>query len=274
MIYEKIGLTDDPSVYLEVYAPDKLKNLTRDALLVIPGGGYEAVCSDREGEPIAFDFLQKGMTAFVLHYSIGKKAKFPRPLIEASLAMQYIRLHAEDYRINKKRVFATGFSAGGHLTTALGTLWHLPEIYEATGMAYGINKPTGIIPVYPVVSAMVPTHAGSFYNLLGTTEPTEEEKRRYSLELSVDEKSSPACIIHTSDDGAVPVFNSLVLANAYAQKNIPFELHIYKSGPHGMALANKITEVDNPQWNNEQNATWTSLAAGWISGIPDSSDPV
>lgn len=268
MIYEKIFLDEnDENVYLEAYAPDKTQNFVRDGVLVIPGGGYEQVCSDREGEPIAFDFIQKGCAAFVLHYSVKDKALFPRPLIEASKAMKYIKDNATHYGIDPERVFATGFSAGGHLCASLGILWHRKEIYDSVPMEYGYNKPKGIMPIYPVVSAMVPTHAGSFNNILGKDNPSEEEKTKYSLEFSVDENSSPAFIVHTSDDNAVPVFNALALANAYASKNMQFELHIYKTGAHGMALANEITSGGADGWNNKTNGSWTYFAREWMKTI-------
>lgn len=271
LVYEKIALdASDERVYLEVYAPDKISGFTRDALLVIPGGGYTCVYAAREGEPIALDFIQKGCCAFVLHYSVNEGARFPKPLIEASRAMKYIRDHAERYGINKNRVFVTGFSAGGHLCTALGVLWHEKAIYDACPMEFGENRPTGIIPVYPVISAMVPTHQWSFFTLLGTEKPTEEEKARYSLERCVDERSAPACIIHTSDDQVVPVYNALALAKAYADANRSFELHVYKSAPHGMALASEITAADNDGWNNPHNVGWTALARDWMKGIEES----
>ena len=62
MIYKKIPLDiNDDNVFIEVYAPDKNAYFVRDALLIIPGGGYNDICSDREGEPIAIEFMQKGM---------------------------------------------------------------------------------------------------------------------------------------------------------------------------------------------------------------------
>ena len=266
MIYDKVLLGDE-GAFLEVFAPEKISDFVRDALLVIPGGGYGCVCADREGEPIALEFVQKGMASFVLHYSVGEMAKFPRPLIEASLAIKHIKDNAERYNINPDRVFVTGFSAGGHLTASIGTLWHLPEIYDAIDMPYGYNKPTGIIPVYPVISTHTPTHLGSFYNILGTTEPTQEELDRYSLELHVDQRSAPASIVHTSTDEAVPVQNALCFAGAYANAGMPFELHVFKAAPHGIALANEITECGTPQWINPSAENWTSLARLWMKTL-------
>ncbi|MDP4117981.1 MAG: alpha/beta hydrolase [Bacillota bacterium] len=268
MIYEKIGLDkDDENVYLEVYKADALGARICDALLVIPGGGYE-FCSDREGEPIALSFLAKGINTFVLHYSVGEKAKFPRPLIEVSKAMKYIKDNAAKYNIDPERVFVTGFSAGGHLCASLGTLWHTKEIYDEIDMPYGYNKPKAVIPIYPVISGIVKgTHMGSFYNILGTNTPTKEELEKYSLEKYVDEKTVPMFLVHTAEDSLVSVRNSLVMAQALTDAGISYELHIYQEGVHGIALANKITSCGQPSLDKPNVAKWVDIAYEWMENI-------
>lgn len=271
MIYKKINLDkEDENVFLEVYAADKLEGFTRNAILVLPGGGYSAVCSDREGEPIAMAFMSYGYNAFVLHYSVrGNSEKiFPAQLIQASMAMKYIKDHAEEYNINPEKVFVTGFSAGGHLTASLGTMWDKKEIYEAIDMPYGYNKPAGIIPVYSVITAVEDfAHDGSICNLWGTETPTEEQRQMVSIEKHVTEKASPAYIVHTSNDQVVHVKNALALANAYADAGLTFELHIYPDGPHGMALGNRITECGVEKWNNPCFAKWVENAVMWAERI-------
>jgi acetyl esterase/lipase len=175
-------------------------------------------------------------------------------LIEASLAIKHIKDNAEEYGIDPEEVFATGFSAGGHLCASLGILWHREEIYKAIDMPFGYNKPKGIIPVYPVVSSNPEfTHRGSFYNLVGSGK-TEEEYAEFSLELQVDERSAPAFIVHTANDNVVDVRNSIELANAYAKAKIPFEMHIFPRGGHGLGLAENYSDIKK----------WADLAADWI----------
>lgn len=239
------------------------EGIKRSALLVIPGGGYGIVCSDREGYPIAEAFMPYEFNCFVLNYSVGEKAKFPEPLIEASKAMQYIRENADELNIDPERVFVVGFSAGGHLSGSLGTLWHtIKEVPE------GINRPTGMILGYPVSTSKAGEgHLGSFYNILGTTTPSESELAKYSLENCVDEKTCPAFIFHTGDDAVVPVMGSIRLAEALSRNKIPYEMHIFPSAPHGIALGNKITAKGNPLWVDERIAEWVRLAAGWTKTI-------
>lgn len=269
MLNEKIKLFDDcDDVYLETFCPEKIWDITRDAILIFPGGAYSGICDDREGEPIALSFASKGINAFVLHYSVGRKFSFPRQLIEASAAMKYIKDNHEKYNINPDRVFATGFSAGGHLCAALGTLWHIKEIYDVIPMEYGYNKPLGIIPVYPVVSGIIDgAHMHSFCNILCKDDPDIDELTKYSLETRVDEKSSPACIIHTSSDDAVPVENALVFADAYRKAGRKFEMHIFYEAPHGIALGNDITSLGEPLYDQPALASWIDQSILWMKQI-------
>lgn len=265
MIYEKIYLLPgNEDAYLETYVADRLPCNTPKALLVIPGGGYGGVCSDREGEPIAQAFMPYGFNCFVLHYSVAGKRIFPSQLIEASAAVKYIKDNAERYNINPDKVFAIGFSAGGHLTGTLGTLWHRREVYDVLDMPFGYNRPTGVMLIYPVITGNPAfSHAGSFMNLLGTDEPSADALSEVSLEKQVDERSSPAFLVHTANDEVVKVQNSLLMAEAYAAAGLPFELHIYPDSPHGMALGNEITYCGNEKWNRQSLAQWVKAAVLW-----------
>ncbi len=263
MIHEKITLTDDKEVYLETYAPDKVDGYKGKAILVIPGGGYGCVCSEREGEPIALAFLKYGYSAFVLHYSVGKENNFPKQLTEASLAIKHIKDNAERYNIDPSEVFAVGFSAGGHLCGSLGILWKNDEVQKSIDMPYGYNKPKGVMMIYPVVSGEEFGHIDSFKNLLGSDAPTKQQLDTVSLEKHVDAESSPAFIVHTATDDLVNVRNSLTLGEAYAKAGKKFELHIYPDAPHGVALGNAITECGCEKWVDKSIEKWVEQAAEW-----------
>lgn len=269
MIYEKIPLDgENEKVFLEVYAADKVGDFKRKALLVIPGGGYNAVCSDREGEPIAMAFMPYGYNAFVLHYSVAKSKKFPAQLIEAAAAVKYIKDNAEKYNIDKENVFAVGFSAGGHLAASLGTLWHKQEIYESLKVVNEYVKPRGVMLIYPVITAFgEECNEESIENLMCEENPPKEKRMMCSIEKNVDERTVPAFIVHTANDNFVSVKNSLVLAEAYTKNNIPYEMHIYPDAPHGIALGNKITAGDCAKYDNPHIAEWVSIASEWAEQI-------
>jgi acetyl esterase/lipase len=205
-----------------------------------------------------------GFNAFVLHYSVDRKRPFPAQLIEAATAIKHIKDNADEYDINPEELFVIGFSAGGHLAACCGTMWKHPAIYEALDMPYGYNKPKGIMPIYPVIN----DHMGSFKNLWCTDEPTQEQLDQTALDRHVDADSAPAFVLHTATDEVVPVHNALDLAAAYGKTGVPFELHIYPEGPHGLALANEITANNgDPAYINPEIAKWVELAAAWANNL-------
>ena len=218
-------------LYLETSG--EMKTLRRrPAVLVIPGGGYSGV-SDREAEPIALRFMQRGYAAFVLRYAV-KPAVFPTALREAAMAMRYIRENAELFEVNK--VAAIGFSAGGHLCGTLGTAYDCLEVQDiASGE---VIRPDALGLCYPVAVAWGKTHAGSFRNISGGN---EELAMRLSIDRLVRPDMPPVYIWHTRDDQAVPVRNSLVLSEALAEAGVDFAMQICHSGKHGLATADENT---------------------------------
>lgn len=265
MEIKKIALSEKyPNAVLTVFFPYS-RNMKADGILICPGGGYENVCDGHEGENIAIAFAARGFRTFVLRYSVGKDAKFPTPLIEASLAMAYIKDHAAELGVDPERIFVMGFSAGGHLAGSLGTLWHKDYIKAALPeMPYGKNRPCGMLLSYPVISYFPETHIGTFANAVGG-EPSEENTREMSLDLHVDgEHTVPAFLWHTMDDQAVHVENSLRMLSALRRHHVYAEGHLFPHGPHGMATADKTIAGGENVYVNDRIASWVDLAAGFM----------
>lgn len=251
-------------------ASDELPyNIKRKAMIVIPGGGYW-YCSDREAEPIALAYLAAGFNTFVLEYSVKDDAVFPEPLIEASLAVKFIKDNAEKFNIDPDFVFAVGFSAGGHLAAALGTMWHQKCVYDAIDMPFGYNKVRGVVLAYPVICAGEYAHRGSIDHITGMrnddykTAPAEALDA-VSIEKQIDENTVPMFIWHTAPDGTVPVQNSLILAKELADKKIPFELHVYPKGGHGLSLATSITSINHTE--NPVVSEWLGESCRWLENV-------
>ena len=202
----------------------------RPGVLVIPGGGYGHV-SAREGEPVALRFLARGYHAFVLRYSVAPVG-FPAALREAAMAIRFIREHAGEWGLDPHMIAVTGFSAGGHLSGLLGTLFDAQEISDIGDPA--LLRPDALGLSYPVAVSWGNTHEGSFRNLCGED---RDLRRRLSLDALVRPDMPPVFLWHTRDDASVPVRNSLVLAQALETVGVDFAMHIYRSGCHGLSTA-------------------------------------
>lgn len=258
-LYKYFGLerTGGEEGYLNVYIPEAPDYPTRvrPAMLVIAGGGYGFV-SPREKECIALAYVSQGFAAFTLEYSIAP-VKFPAQLIEGAMALAYTRENAQKYGVKPDKVAAVGFSAGGHLTGMLGTLFDRAEVKAALKDKAALVRPDAVILSYPVITCGDKAHKGSFYNLCG--EENLKLQEELSLENCVNANSSPAFIWATADDQAVPSENSLYMALAYKTAGVPFELHIFESGAHGLSLATEETGGIN-----EPVQKWISLSVTWL----------
>ncbi len=247
----------DYEAILTGYVPDNImqneKQRVRPAVLILPGGGYEYT-SDREAEPIALEFLSKGICAFVLRYSIAP-ARFPQALCEALESISYIREHANEWDIDTNNIVVCGFSAGGHLCASVGVFWNNPILDAYINKNRNLVKPNMLILSYPVITSGVYAHRESFEALLGENQ-TQENIELVSLEKQVTKDVPPTFIWHTYEDGLVPVQNTILFANELITKGIPTEVHIYRRGGHGLSLGNHLVDVQREFGEEHMSSEW------------------
>lgn len=271
MIYERVDLYryfgiergKQAEGYLTAYVPDPLvpeiKAKLRPGMLVIPGGGYW-FRSGREKEPVALAYLREGYCAFTLDYSV--QTLFPVPLLEAAMATIYLRENAAKYGLDPAHLAAIGFSAGGHLAGMLSMLYEEPEIVSVLGERAMNARPNAVVLSYPVITMGELTHGGTRDVITGGR---EELLQRLSLEKRVSKKAAPAFLWHTQEDDCVPVENSLLLATAYRKAGVPFAMHIFEHGPHGLSLISPETS-DQTEYDTRLAPVgkWFSLSVDWL----------
>jgi acetyl esterase/lipase len=254
---KKQGYKGILSVYLHDESPEwEGEGRFRPALLVLPGGAY-AYCSDREAEPVALTFLAKSFNAFVLDYTCAPTASYPTQLLEASMAMAYIRENAKEFHILEDKVAVMGFSAGGHLACSVSTLYAENVVKEYLKEKAKFVRPDLMVLGYPVILTNELTHLETKDNISNFDEKVAEF---LSLEKHVDKNCPPAFIWTTTNDDDVPSENTLEIACAYKRAGVSFELHMFEKGLHGLSLSNIETSGDiNPQCNNKAVNKWLEL---------------
>lgn len=271
MIYKTIDLyshfgqkrPEGGAGYLKCLCLDPIEQVNAErrypAMLIMAGGAYRWV-SEREQEPVAFGYLSRGYSAFSLIYSCAPHS-YPVALREAVMAMIYIRQNAAELNVDPNMVCAMGFSAGGHLLGSLANLYNdgsCEDLIEKSGIS---PRPDAVVYCYPVVTTGEKAHAGSAENISGG----DPERARYlSIENNITSDAPPAFIWHTQEDQSVPVRNSLLLASAYEKAGVPFSLHIFEKGVHGMSTADSQVypasavpkcSTDMPKWL-EMSVNW------------------
>ena len=204
----------DPT--LTIYLPEQSCG---QAILCCPGGGYWDVWHGTEGHNLAQWLNEQGIALAVLTYRLPAGVK-DIPLEDVQRAMRLMREHQSEWGIQEIGIM--GFSAGGHLAATAATRWSIPE-----------ERPDFQILFYPVITMDESfTHMGSRINLLGD-HPSQQDILLYSCEKQVTKQTPRALIVASSDDGLVPVQNSISYYRALLDHDISATLILYPEGGHG-----------------------------------------
>lgn len=238
---------------LTVYRPDAAK-ANGTAIIICPGGGYAVLAASHEGSDLARLFTSWGITACVLKYRLPDNAimenKTTGPLQDAQTALELVRKHASEWKIDTAKVGIMGFSAGGHLAATASTHFTRPVIAGDNPVV----RPSFSILIYPVISFTDSLmHKGSRDNLLGA-DLSPARVAEYSNELQVTPQTPPAFLVHASDDKTVRVGNSIAYYQALLKNNVSAEMHIYEKGGHGFGMNNKTTADQ-----------WTERLKNWLA---------
>ena len=230
-----LGEKDDDKPTLTAFLPAPEK-ATGAAIVICPGGGYGGL-APHEGAGYAEWLAENGIAGIVLKYRLGSKGyRHPAMLNDAARAVRLTRAKAGEWKIDAKRVGIMGSSAGGHLASTLLTHFDAGKADATDPVERFSSRPDLGILCYAVISMGPNTHGGSKQNLLGNS-PAPELVELLSNEKQVTKETPPCFIWHTWEDNAVKVENSLDFAAALRKAGVPFDLHIYEKGAHGIGLS-------------------------------------
>jgi acetyl esterase/lipase len=246
-----LGRAAEDRPAIDVYLP--ASNPAHTAVLVIPGGGYRGVTATYEGAGPAQWLNQRGVAAFVLHYRVTPY-RYPAPIADAQRAMRIVRSRAAEFGFAPDHLGAWGFSAGGHITSILATLFDNGMPTSTDPIEHASDRPDFVILAYPVIS-MKPGvgHAGSRDNLLGPM-PDPALVALLSSEDHVTPQSPPAFVFTTNDDEEVNSRNSMLYVAACQRAGVPVEFHMFEHGHHGVGLAEQLPGL----------RMWPSLLESWM----------
>ncbi len=231
------------------------------AIVICPGGGYGGL-ADHEGSHYAKFLNEQGISAFVLKYRLGSTGyRHPIMLNDAARAVRMVRARATEWNIEPTKIGIMGSSAGGHLASSLLTHFDAGNAEATDPIDRQSSRPDLGVLCYAVISMGEFTHKGSKKNLLGDN-PSDELVTLLSSELQVKENTPPCFVWHTWEDNVVAIENSMLFASALRKNKVPFDLHIYQKGGHGMGLGSKGDPIKRHPWT--QDLVFWLKAQGWI----------
>ena len=241
---------------LTPYWPAKDK-ATGATIVVCPGGGYN-VLAPHEGEAYARWLNDLGIAAFVLKYRLIKDGyRVPTILKDAARAVRTVRANAESWQLDPARVGIIGSSAGGHLSATLSTRFDPGQPDHDDLVERVSSRPDVTILCYAFILFDRTDNPERHERFLGP-KPSPEQIRAFSPALNVKAKTPPCFIWQTVEDPGVKVENSLVMAEALRQAGVPFDLHLYEKGRHGIGLG--VRDYDPAKLH-----PWTQACVFWLA---------
>lgn len=227
-----------------LYKADK-KRATGQGVVILPGGGYGAVCIEKEGFALAEYFQSIGITALVVKYRLPNNGHKEVPLEDAQEALRYMRKNGKNWKVDPTKVGIAGSSAGGHLAAYTSTFTNDAE------------KPAFTVLFYPVISGeSCMTHQGTFRSLLGK-DHAPYLREHYSLNNRVTTTTPPTILLLSSDDRTVPAISSILYYKALKHYGVKAAMHIYPEGGHGWVCNEKFRYNDD--WQHQLKRWLESL---------------
>lgn len=305
MIHDIVSLNDAGTATLECFVLDNQissrATKTRPAMVICPGGAYLKLAR-REAEPVAARFLGLGYDAFILRYPVyvtgmpaapGAKPQvdptshYPEQLFSLMQAMAYVRRHADEWDIDATRIYALGFSAGGHVVGSLAERWDDADLLSHGGLTATETKPRGVVLCYPMVTAtlvqdveaaakapasqtvpggVTPTQLAEVQALavFGKPDPTQADYDALDLRKHVRPDMPRTFVWQTAADDTLRAYETADFVAALMRAGVDCEFHLFQNGPHGISLADE-TSSSEPRHVNAAAARWVELAQTWLA---------
>lgn len=224
---------------ITIYPATDNSAIRHTAMLVCPGGGYNILAYDMEGQEVCKWLNKQGITAILLKYRVPRRegrAKHEAPLQDAQRALSYVRYHAEELGVDPHRIGIMGFSAGAHLSVMVSTSFQ--------------NR------TYPFIDAADTVSSRPDFCLLVYPAYLDGQKFTLSPEIKVSGDVPPTMMIQAEDDVNF-INSSLFYYYALKEANVPAWLHLYSQGGHGYGLRNTGFQVNE----------WPARAVDWFKEL-------
>ena len=275
MLHKTIKLKTDEKVTLTTYIHDHSEQAEfqipkRPAVIILPGGAFSFL-ADWEAEPAALTFLKEGYNTFILHYSVGDACTYPEILEEVSLAVWEVRKHAEEWGTDPDAIVLMGFSAGACIAAMSATQWNTPGMAERLGVPEKGIRPDAAVICYGAWDNTNTIQKDPKYYNPDAAKIAKECTPELDMIHYTGPHMPPLFIWHNRYDKYVPAVNPLMIAAKMLELDLPFELHLFQGGQHGMSVCNTLNsyqgEYKEAREENPNVAMWVPMCVNWINQL-------
>lgn len=228
--------------------------------IICPGGAFKFL-TDREAQPIAFKFNAVGMHALVLDYQLidDNHSVYPLALQELATTLNWLKTQT-DHHIDLSKVVLVGFSAGSHVVANFNSIMLDPEQREKIYSEDLSVEPALNILCYPVIDMTIGWPKDEDWAMKAAPDIYYWQAQEH-----LTKHGKPTFIWQTVTDKTVPVMNSILYAQKMDMLKIPYEMHLFGSGDHGLSLGTYVTQAPGNEANlNEYDVKWWELCVNWL----------
>jgi acetyl esterase/lipase len=234
----------------------------RGLVIVCAGGGFVYKC-DYEGRVVAERMNELGFNSAVLDYRVLPYTQYDM-IEDVKRAIRLVRFRAKDWNVNPERIAVLGFSGGGQLAalSAVKFDYGIPESPDPIERMS--SRPSGAVVCYSGFSftKFPPSTIGDLNKIFAIT--SREDRLALSVDPNLRQDSPSFFIWSTVDDQAVNARYPLSLVDALTSWEIPYELHLFPHGPHGMALCDETCPNTEP---DKHVGNWVHLCREWLEDL-------
>lgn len=172
---------------------------------------------ERQGAINVEQWAKLGFFAMTIDYRLVGCSPPPACYQDLQCAIRWVHAHAKEYPIDEDRVLLIGQSAGGHLVSLAATLGD-GNFPRTGGWEKASNEIRGAISV----AAPYELDKLSWGPLWKPAAGDHVEAQRYASPIKhITAKSKPILILHSDDDGSVPIPQARDMADALAKAKAP-----------------------------------------------------
>jgi acetyl esterase/lipase len=244
---------------IEVYLPDQ-PNALRTSVVIFPGGGFGHLAIDKEGYDIARWLNENGIAGIVVKYRVVHPESdfyvYNASVPDCLHAIRLVRHHADAWNLDPDNLGVMGFSAGGYLTAAAGTIYDEGKPGASDPVERKSCRPDFIAPIYPLIELDQRLASNEdFKERMFGPNAEMELINRFSPLKHVSSSTPPTFLVHAHDDGLSPQ-NSVRFYLALLEAGVPAELHVYSEGGHGYGIRQRGLPISS--WR-EAFLAWMKL---------------